>query len=266
VDKLNELAREAATTLLCCCADGEIKDKLIDATIIPLLPYLRRAYEMGLLEPGTRFWRDADGNVCSKIGDDGGDVSPFVGAIRNGSLKQRPVEPVGQKTVTELSEEPIPHLGEMVFGPPKKKNEPVEKPQTEKFSIGDRVTIRGGALVGQDMKQIRWKNTGKIFTIVDKVYNEMRYRLMADGYGEPDSYGNGCLYSNESDITLFKSFEFEEPQNMSGTDMRINLEIREREIAAKDEEIAALREENEKLKERISKYTESLWGLYDYQI
>jgi hypothetical protein len=149
VDKLNELAREAATTLLCCCADGEIKDKLIDATIIPLLPYLRRAYEMGLLEPGTRFWRDADGNVCSKIGDDGGDVSPFVGAIRNGSLKQRPVEPVGQKTVTELSEEPIPHLGEMVFGPPKKKNEPVEKPQLPE-EICDKIIRLESRLAARD--------------------------------------------------------------------------------------------------------------------
>lgn len=149
MDKLNELAREAATTLLCCCADGEIKDKLIDATIIPLLPYLRRAYEMGLLEPGTRFWRDADGNVCSKIGDDGGDVSPFVGAIRNGSLKQRPVEPVGQKTVTELSEEPIPHLGEMVFGPPKKKNEPVEKPQLPE-EICDKIIRLESRLAARD--------------------------------------------------------------------------------------------------------------------
>lgn len=149
MDKLNELAREAATTLLCYCADGEIKDKLIDATIIPLLPYLRCAYGMGLLEPGTRFWRDADGNVCSKIGDDGGDVSPFVGAIRNGSLKQRPVEPVGQKTVTELSEEPIPHLGEMVFGPPKKKNEPVEKPQLPE-EICDKIIRLESRLAARD--------------------------------------------------------------------------------------------------------------------
>jgi hypothetical protein len=36
---------------------------------------------------------------------------------------------------------------------------------------------------------------------------------------------------------------------MSGTDMRINLEIREREIAAKDEEIKELKAGNEKLKD-----------------
>jgi hypothetical protein len=101
------------------------------------------------VEPGTRFWRDADGNVCSKIGDDGGDVSPFVGAIRNGSLKQRPVEPVGQKTVTELSEEPIPHLGEMVFGPPKKKNEPVEKPQLPE-EICDKIIRLESRLAARD--------------------------------------------------------------------------------------------------------------------
>ncbi|MFA5382843.1 MAG: hypothetical protein WC356_06760 [Candidatus Micrarchaeia archaeon] len=211
MDKLTELAREAA---------GAIRDmNPVPSNEERLLPYLRRAYEMG---------REARlANRVKTIQD--------IVDIANENEILRPVEPA-------------------------------EERRSEKFSIGDRVTIRGGALVGQDMKQIRWKNTDEIFTIVDKIYNEMRYELMADGYGEPDSYGNGCLYSNESDITLFKSFEFEEPQNMSGTDMRINLEIREREIAAKDEEIAALREENEKLKERISKYTESLWGLYDYQI
>jgi len=228
MDKLTELARGAAEYLLRYLKDDEVKIKLVDGIVDDWLPYLRRAYDAG-----------------QQSGEDEIQPCQYI-----------------SKGITYENTGHLNHDGKFILRPV----EPVEKPKPEKFSIGDRVTIRGGALVGQDMKQIRWKNTDEIFTIVDKVYNEMRYELMADGYGEPDSYGNGCLYSNESDITLFKSFEFEEPQNMSGTDMRINLEIREREIAAKDEEIAALREENEKLKERISKYTESLWGLYDYQI
>jgi len=85
MDKLNELAREAATTLLCCCADGEIKDKLIDATIIPLLPYLRRAYEMG---------RDARlANRVKTIQD--------IVDIANENEILRPVEPVEKSQTIE---------------------------------------------------------------------------------------------------------------------------------------------------------------------
>ena len=64
------------------------------------------------------------------------------------------------------------------------------------------VTIRRGAVVGQDMGWVRWFDLEMIFTA--HPFTESLTKLTAMGYGlfegVHECYGNGALYVQESDL------------------------------------------------------------------
>jgi hypothetical protein len=64
------------------------------------------------------------------------------------------------------------------------------------------VTIKPGAVVGQDMRWLKWFDAEMIFTA--HPFTEGKWKLTATGYGlftgRPETYGNGALYVGESDL------------------------------------------------------------------
>lgn len=177
MDKLDELAREAAEHLLRYLKDDEVKIKLVGGIVDDWFPYLRRAYEMG----ENDILKHADSHYWDTLSEHKSLIMMHLSAIRY----FYPVEPVEKP---KLSAAEIAKLKEEITA----SNE-----QTKKDSRVDTDT---------------WKM-------------EFSSQL-----AEP----------------------VEKPQNMSGTDMRINLEIREREIAVKDEEIKELKEEMSDLQNELN--------------
>ncbi len=59
--------------------------------------------------------------------------------------------------------------------------------------------IKDGALIGCDFHYCSWKDEGEIFTVED-IGCVGRRRLIADGYGSKEHYGNGALYAREEDL------------------------------------------------------------------
>jgi len=61
----------------------------------------------------------------------------------------------------------------------------------------DLVRIRDGAIVGCDMHQCKWADSGEVFEV--KMFTQDTRRLEAPYYGG-SPYGNGALYVKVSDL------------------------------------------------------------------
>ena len=75
------------------------------------------------------------------------------------------------------------------------------------MKVGDEVTIKNEALVGQDFQFFDWKEGDIIFKIEEIIGTDNRCKLVADGYGklkEPDMYGNGAVYVNVNNLIKIK--------------------------------------------------------------
>lgn len=59
--------------------------------------------------------------------------------------------------------------------------------------------IRTEALVDCDFHCCKWKDNGEIFTVED-FGCAGRKKLIADGYGSKEHYGNGAVYAKEEDL------------------------------------------------------------------
>ncbi len=69
------------------------------------------------------------------------------------------------------------------------------------MKVGAKVRIVDGAIVGQDFSFWKWDEDNTIFT-VDDIFGQpkLRCRLIAEGYGTKDNYGNGAVYANMEDL------------------------------------------------------------------
>jgi hypothetical protein len=72
--------------------------------------------------------------------------------------------------------------------------------ERDRVLLGKRVRIKEGAVVGQDTRFYDWDKPDGVFTVKQLIDN--RIKLTAPGYGEPDNYGNGCLYVYGGDVAL----------------------------------------------------------------
>lgn len=70
-----------------------------------------------------------------------------------------------------------------------------------------RVTIRNGAVVGQDFGRFEWRGGDIEFDAVQLCTGGTKWHLTADGYGmttQPGRYGNGKVYADERDLVDVK--------------------------------------------------------------
>lgn len=71
----------------------------------------------------------------------------------------------------------------------------------KRVTIGRKVRIRNGAIVGQDMGFQKWTYDDTVFTIDAKI-TQNKFKLVTIGYGSDcgDNYGNGALYVKREDM------------------------------------------------------------------
>lgn len=64
--------------------------------------------------------------------------------------------------------------------------------------VGKKIRIRDGAIVGQDMGWISWKDCGEVFDIAAVLHDKVK--AVALGYGRDPEYGNGALFVGFRDL------------------------------------------------------------------